>query len=350
MIDVAVVGGGVAGATVAMVLARHGLSTVVIERSAYEALRIGETLPPMIRDVLADLDLWERFVDDGHAPSFGTYAAWGSAVLQSNDFIFSPYGHGWHVDRSRFDRMLAAAARAAGAVIRERTRLLSHRRIDEGWELRIGRPEHPERVLARFLVDASGRPASIARANGATRLRYDRLIGIARIHTVPIAATGQDSFTLVEAVPNGWWYSAFLPGDRLITVFLTDADLRPEEPDIRETRHTRVRLERCGQASTPFVLSADSARLSHASGSGWLAAGDAASVLDPLSSQGILRAMRWGIAAGHAIAEGRAGDETALTAYGEGIQHSFERYLAVRQHYYRQERRWPKSIFWSRRQ
>jgi len=46
VIDVAIVGGGVAGATTAMVLARHGLSTVVIERSSYDHLRIGETLPP----------------------------------------------------------------------------------------------------------------------------------------------------------------------------------------------------------------------------------------------------------------------------------------------------------------
>jgi hypothetical protein len=128
VIDVAIVGGGGrfddgdgAGAS--------GLSAVVIERSAYDNLRIGETLPPAIREVLTELGVWERFVRDGHAPSHGTHAAWGSSALHANDFIFNPHGHGWHVNRSRFDRMLAVAARDAGLVIRERTRLISHRRV-----------------------------------------------------------------------------------------------------------------------------------------------------------------------------------------------------------------------------
>jgi flavin-dependent dehydrogenase len=350
VIDVAIVGGGVAGSTIAMVLARRGLSTLVIERSAYDTLRIGETLPPAIREVLAELGVWDRFVGEGHTPSFGTYAAWGSAALQSNDFIFNPYGHGWHVDRAQFDRMLAAVARDAGVVIRDRTRLLSHRHTDEGWELQIGRPEQPERVLARFLVDASGRSASVARANGAVRQRVDRLVGTARIHAVQAGAIEPDSFTMVEAVPDGWWYSAFLPSRRLITVWLTDADLRPQALDIGQTKHTSARVDCCGEVSAPFVLAADSARLDRVIGPGWLAVGDAACAFDPLSSQGILHAMRLGIAAGHAIAEYRAGDQAALTMYAEEVRHSFDRCLLVRKRYYGQERRWPASVFWSRRQ
>src|SRR5262245_6518275 len=123
LIDVAIVGGGPAGSTAAMSLARFGLSVTVIERSAYDALRIGETLPPSIRDTLARARLWRRFTEDGHTPSYGTCAAWGTSDLHANDFIFHPHGHGWHVDRARFDRMLAAAAREAGAGVRESTRL-----------------------------------------------------------------------------------------------------------------------------------------------------------------------------------------------------------------------------------
>ena len=349
MIDVAIVGGGVAGSTTAMVLARRGLSTVVIERSAYDNLRIGETLPPATREALTELGVWERFVSDDHAPSFGTYAAWGSSALHANDFIFNPHGHGWHVNRSQFDRMLAVAAREAGVVIRERTRLISHRAINDGWELQIGRPEQPERLRARFLVDASGRAACVARANGARRLRYDRLVGIARIHAVQPGSTERDSFTMVEAVPGGWWYSAFLPGSQLITVFLTDSDLRPQHLEILETEHTSTRLGCCAHASPPFVFSADSARLSQSVGPRWLAVGDAAGALDPLSSQGILNGIRFGMAAGHAIAEHGAGDVNALERYAEDVQQSFERYLSIRQRYYRRERRWPEASFWSRR-
>jgi len=349
MIDVAIVGGGVAGSTTAMLLARRGLSAVVLERSTYQNLRIGETLPPITQEILTRLGVWERFLSDGHAPSFGTCAAWGSATLEANDFIFNPYGHGWHVNRARFDRMLAAAATDAGAVIREDTRLMSHRRLADGWELEIEHPGRPERLRARFLVDASGRTSCVARANGARRISCDRLVGIARLHDLRPGAAEQDSFTMVEAVSGGWWYSAFLPGRQLITVFLTDSDLRPAEPEIQAAHHTSTRLGCCAGASQPFVLSANSACLSRSVGPAWLAVGDAACSFDPLSSQGIGNAMRYGMAAGHAIAEDAAGDERALAAYADEIERSFARYLSIRQRYYRQESRWPQDPFWSRR-
>ncbi|MEP7306437.1 MAG: FAD-dependent oxidoreductase [Acidobacteriota bacterium] len=349
MIDVAIVGGGVAGSATAMVLARRGLSVVVLERSTYQNLRIGETLPPIARETLTTLGVWDRFLRDGHAPSFGTCAAWGSSTLEANDFIFNPHGHGWHVNRAQFDRMLAAAARDVGAVIREGTRLISHRRLPDGWELQIEQPGRPERLQARFLVDAGGRASWVARANGARRIRYDRLVGIASIHDLRNAATEVDSFTMVEAVQGGWWYSAFLPGRQLITVFLTDADLRPRHVEIRGTQHTSGRLTCCEAASPPFVFSATSACLSQAVGPGWLAVGDAACSFDPLSSQGIVNAMRSGMAAAEAIAESNGADSGALERYAAQVQQSFGHYLSVRQRYYGRERRWPQDAFWSRR-
>ena len=41
----------------------------------------------------------------------------GGDELYENHFIFNPYGRGWHLDRQRFDTMLAEAARLAGARI-----------------------------------------------------------------------------------------------------------------------------------------------------------------------------------------------------------------------------------------
>lgn len=349
MIDVAIVGGGIAGSAAATVLARHGLSAVVIDRSTGHTPRVGETLPPAVRELLIELGVWERFLDDGHAPSFGTSAAWGRGAAQSHDFIFNPHGHGWHINRVRFDQMLTAAARAAGAIVHERTRLVAHGRTLNGWELQLTGPHGTARLQARWLVDASGRAARLARANGAERIRYDRLVGIARIHSVESDPNEHDSFTLVEAVQAGWWYSAFLPGRQLISVFLTDADLRPQTLDLTDAPLTRARLAGCPGAAPPFIVSAESARLRDVVGLGWLAAGDAASARDPLSSQGIAHALRFGMEAGRAIAGERAGDAGAIHEYATAVQHSFEGYLSTRQHYYSLERRWPLAPFWRRR-
>jgi 2-polyprenyl-6-methoxyphenol hydroxylase-like FAD-dependent oxidoreductase len=113
--DVAVLGGGPAGAAASITLARAGRSVVVIEKSLYDRARIGETLPPVARRPLLNLLVWEQFVAAGHLPSSGNLSVWGDEELYQDHFIFNPYGQGWHLDRRRFSAMLAEAARQAGA-------------------------------------------------------------------------------------------------------------------------------------------------------------------------------------------------------------------------------------------
>ena len=110
--DVVILGGGPAGAAAALSLRRHApkLSVAIVEQSNYDAPRVGETLPPTVRGVLEQLGVWETFVGEGHVAAYGTCAAWGSDELYDNEFIYSPAGRGWHLDRSRFDRMLSREA------------------------------------------------------------------------------------------------------------------------------------------------------------------------------------------------------------------------------------------------
>src|SRR5438105_2753114 len=79
--DVAIIGGGPAGAATAIALQRAGYTTVLLERTHYERTRIGETLAPPARSLLAQLGVLDRFLSDGHSPSAGTLAAWGQPAL-----------------------------------------------------------------------------------------------------------------------------------------------------------------------------------------------------------------------------------------------------------------------------
>jgi len=115
--DALILGGGPAGTAAAIVLARSALKVAVLERTAYDTPRIGETFPPEICVPLQRLGVWESFRRAGHLPAPGIISCWGSDVPAENDFIFNPYGCGWHVDRSRFDRMLAEAAGQQGASV-----------------------------------------------------------------------------------------------------------------------------------------------------------------------------------------------------------------------------------------
>jgi flavin-dependent dehydrogenase len=83
-------------------------------------------------------------------------------------------------------------------------------------------------------------------------------------------------------------------------------------------------------------------------GEGWLAAGDVAIALDPLS-QGILSALYSGLKAGEAVIGSLAGDREALLQYDVSILKLYTQFLRDRRHYYGIERRWPASLFWQTR-
>ncbi|HEU4883779.1 MAG TPA: NAD(P)-binding protein, partial [Longimicrobium sp.] len=104
-----VAGGGPAGCAAALALARAGRRVLLVD-AAPAGPPLGEALPPVGRALLGELGLLEGFLGQGHAPSHGNASAWGSGALAAHDFLRGVHGHGWHLDRARFDAGLRAAA------------------------------------------------------------------------------------------------------------------------------------------------------------------------------------------------------------------------------------------------
>lgn len=328
--DVAIVGGGPAGCAAAIALAQRHITSCIIERGDYSEVRPGEMLQPSSAPLLAQLGI----DPGGHHRAFGVASAWESGEVEHNDFFAGAHGDGWLLDRARFDRALADAARDRGVEIFTRSRAT------------------PADFKPRFVIDATGFAATIARRRGATKIAYDQLAGV--FATIEAREDG-DGFTLVEAAESGWWYSAFVPGGRIAVAFMSDVDIiREQRMNDRErwlaalhaTRHTR---ERAGAATATLtgalhVRSAASAILGRIGGEDWLAIGDAASAWDPLSSSGIHKALQNAIDAAEAI------ERNAVDRYERTVRIAFDEYLATRDRYYSLVTRWPESRFWQRRQ
>jgi flavin-dependent dehydrogenase len=97
------------------------------------------------------------------------------------------------------------------------------------------------------------------------------------------------------------------------------------------------------------VVAANSSRLSRFGGKNWLAVGDAAVAFDPLSGQGVYRALESGVCAARTIQRLLLGDSTALQSYANETIESFDRYLNMRDRFYDHEKRWQRTPFWHRR-
>ncbi len=358
---IAVVGGGPAGAITALVLARQGLPTVVLEALDEPADKVGECLPPTVNPLLAHLGLLDALHQDGHLRSHGNRSVWGSPQPIDHDFLSGLDGPGWHLDRSRFEGFLATAARAAGAHWRYGCRLQRCVSRGRGWLLEIRSKSGSSWLTADFVVDATGRSARVARTLGSRRIRDDRLVAATAVMSATSAALAcPDSFTLVEATPHGWWYSAALPTGRLAVAFLSDSDLidRAAVRDparwaamLYQTDHTAARI-RSGHyqlETQPRLVPAHSGRLIPAAGPKWLAVGDAAAAHDPLSSFGIGSAMGTGYHAAHAIAGVLAGRHNCLDDYTRLVERTYVQYLDRLSDHYHDERRWPDQPFWRRR-
>jgi flavin-dependent dehydrogenase len=347
--DVLVAGGGAAGSAAALDLSRRGLSVALIEQDDYRALRIGETLPPMIRQQLTALGVWDRFRECGPLESYGIQTAWESATPRHQDFLRNPYGCGWHVDRARFDAMLAAAAAQAGAALFVSARGSEcHRQEDGRWRLEASLGGATLTLTGRVLVDATGRKALFAARQGAQPQVSDRLIAAVTLSDTSDPAQQ----TLIEAVEQGWWYSAPLPDGRMVFAYMTDSDLwkNPVWSELVEQAPLTSARAAHLPVPPPFqIVSAASVIRKPVAGPGWIAIGDAALAFDPLSGQGVFKSIESGMRAAAAIARALTGEAAAFGEYETWVQETYRDYLRLRAQFYEAVRRWPGSPFWDRR-
>jgi flavin-dependent dehydrogenase len=357
--DVIVLGAGPGGSVTASVLARQGWRTALAGRVDARP-NVGECLPPGVRPLLEKAGVWEEFLRSGHVPSVGIRSIWGSPERADRDFLLSPYYQGWHIDRSRFDAMCRDGAARSGAESIACLALKAADRVPEGWQVTLSTPDGDRAIAARLVVDATGRASAFARRTGAKRRSLDQLGGVAGYFALPKGSPSADALLLVEAVESGWWYTAPLPGGKLIAVLMTDT-VRIQREGLKQTEkwvaalhqtiHQWQRIRRCGGTllDGPRILQADSSFLDRIVGDHWLAAGDAAAAFDPLSSQGILSAIGSGFDAARTVAAWLRGDEQAPRVYAREARRKYAEYLAHRTLYYRLEQRWPESPFWKSR-
>lgn len=353
--DVIIIGGGPAGTAAGLTLARRpDLRVAILERGAYAAPKVGESLSPGVRPLLQYLGVWPRFEREQRLHLFGTEAAWGQDDLGAMDFLFTLHGTGWALDRRAFEVMLAEEAEQAGtAVLRDMTVKSCHR-DGERWRLGVQDKSCSEHSFsARYVIDAAGRTSPFSPAQGAVRQRSDKLVAV----TARAAQqAGAAQMTRVETFHAGWWYACPLPSGDVVTCLFSDADIihdmrlsdRAEWlAELGRTQHVRELVNTCQPASAVEAQPAFSAILQGcAEHPAMIAAGDAMAARDPLSASGIPNAIGGGIQAARVAADYLFGDGSLRQAYLHSVDADHQAYLKTHWRTYASEQRFAGHPFW----
>jgi flavin-dependent dehydrogenase len=347
--DVVVAGAGPAGATAAHILARDG-HQVLFADGASDAVKAGEAIPGAAVRLLRALALERAVLETPHSTIGGNLSVWNSDTPTNTDFICSPDGPGFRLDRLRFDIELRKAAARSGAVFLPQN-LTKLARDPTCWTLLFA---NGMTARARWLIDATGRRAWIARRAGARLLRDTALVALYAT-AAPNSGIEVDR-TIIEAVRNGWWYAARLPtGESIAGLHMAPSDARRMIGDpaafrdaLNETSFIRHLFDRARSFGSLRVFAARGTYLDVCHGSSWVACGDAAISFDPLSGQGIFSALHGGMAAARTVQCAEKGDESALRTYAQQRRAIREIYRIRVTDAYRQENRWPEAAFWSR--
>ncbi|HAA49590.1 MAG TPA: NAD(P)/FAD-dependent oxidoreductase [Planctomycetaceae bacterium] len=323
-VDVAVIGGGPAGATTAALLAENGLRVVVFEREAVPRFHVGESLVPATYWSLQRLGLVDRLKESAFPKKFSVQFVTEEGK-ETKPFYFDKFkdhesSQTWQVWRDDFDRMLLECSVERGAEVitdAQVTEVLFEDEKAVGVRVRSNTPGGQDLVEVRadVVVDASGLSAFLANRlkikEPDPRLQKGTIWGYFE-NARRDSGRDEGATIILQTKDKRSWFWYIPLRDNVVSVGCTGSlnyMFQPGGGDVsdvwaREVARCPAIQQRLAEAELKENLRTTrdfSYKATKAAGPGWVLVGDAVGFIDPVYSTGVFLAMKSGEMAADAV-------------------------------------------------
>ncbi len=315
--DVAIIGGGPAGSTLATLLRKYDpkLDVRLFERERFPRDHVGESQLPIVSYTLDEMGVWDKVEAANFPIKIGATYKWGK-TKELWDFDFISGGDlkdaprpgkfegqrrftAFQVDRAIYDQILLDHAAEMGATVYQETRISKvSRENDRVTSLLL---DDGEVVAARYYVDASGHAGILRRAMGVASESPTNLQNIAVWDYWQNAEWAENigvggTRVQVMSLPYGWIWFIPLSPTRTSVGLICPADYykktgRKPEDLYREALQEEPRiahLMRDATCENKLATTKDWSFLAERLyGENWFLVGESAGFADPILAAGM---------------------------------------------------------------
>jgi len=336
--EVIIIGGGPAGSTLGAYLGKAGIDHLVIDQAVHPRPHVGESLVCSTTRIFQDIDFLSMMEKETFVHKHGAvWTHWSEQREHVIRFREIPelgltQDYTYHVDRSRFDKLLLEHAAKKGSRIVQGTRVerveFDAQGCATGVRLKDG---DGERLLrCKLVVDASGRSTVLG---SQLRLKHrDALFDQFAVHNwfegVDRGSVETADYIHIHVleIPRAWVW--LIPINQTITsvgIVTRGGDFPKGGESVEEffARHIQshpLLASRMSNARAlhPFTREGNySYVMDRFAGDGWLLVGDAARFVDPVFSSGVSVAMESAKRAADAIVKAVRQNDLRASSFAE---------------------------------
>ncbi|CAN5482699.1 geranylgeranyl reductase family protein [soil metagenome] len=307
--DLIVVGAGPGGSTCAAMAAREGLKVLLLDKDEFPRDKIcGDAISGKSVDVMRRLDIidslaqHEAQVDCWGITFSGPYG--DEASIPFTKDVNRAIAPGYVCDRVTFDNLVLQAAIEAGAEVRTGARvtgLVMDGERATGVTVKKGTSE--ETIRAPIVVGADGAYSVVVRGLGMDQLNENHYCAGLRWYWSGVTGFNEGNYIEIhfveEAIPGYFWIFPMADGRANVGVGMRSDYVKKHGIQLKTmlkqmVEHPRFK-DRFANATPEESIKGFGLPLGSKprkmAGNGWMLIGDAASLIDPFSGEGIGNAM-----------------------------------------------------------